>query len=92
MGLRINNVGRRVPGLGYADAKVSIEEEMEIFDGLPKPLRSVITEMPARANVLKYERLWHQQGLGQALDYARRSVQRFYDAASAEKATGEYWQ
>lgn len=92
MGKRINNVGRRVPGLGYADAKVSIEEEMVIYDGLPKPLRSIISDMPARANVLKYERIWLREGLGRALDYARQSAQRFYDAASAEKASGEYWQ
>lgn len=90
--MRRINSARPVAGLGYSAATMSPEDEMLIYDGLPKPLRSIISDMPARANVLKYERIWMREGLGRALDYARQSARRFHDAASAEKASGEYWQ
>lgn len=95
MGKRTNNVGLRVDGLGYADMaarKVSIEEEMEIFDGLPRPVRELIAGMPARANVLKYHRLVRFQGTAAAIDAARDAAARFYIGAAVQKATGTYWE
>lgn len=84
------NVGRHIEGLGYAEG-IPIEDEMAIYDGLPKAVREVIAQMPARGNVRKYARLVRFQGEAAAIEAARIACYKFYALAELEKRTGEYF-
>jgi len=91
MGRISNNVGRRVDGVSYAPPGDGFEE-MELFDALPRPVRDLINDMPARANIRKYDRLVRFQGAPAAIAAARDAASRFMVHAAAEKESGRYFE
>lgn len=84
------NTGQRVAGQRYRKG-LDRAEEFAMFDELPYELRRIIADMPARAHVGKYWRLYHRQGLTFALIAAREATDRFIAAAEREKETGDYF-
>lgn len=92
MGTRSNNTGRCIEGLTYRRGGLTREDSFAVFDDLPAKLRAILSQMPARPNVTKYRRIWQQSGLNAAIVYARDAERRFYEAAEAEKASGEYFE
>ena len=88
---RNSNFSLAVAGVTYVNREHSAQEDYAMFDALPAALRDKLNDMPARANVLKYHRIYHERGLRAALDHADDAVRRYLTGAAIQKANGDYF-